>query len=148
MNIKQLKPSKSSRYQQGYINVESCKKIFESIKRDKIIYRSSYERKFIAWLENCKEVKHWGSECIKIPYLYDDQKWHNYYPDYFVEFKDGRKMLVEIKPSSQTRPPQGRNSWYTNEYKKNIYKWKAAKEFCDNKGYIFRIFTEKTINEL
>ena len=30
MDIKQLKPNKNSRYQQGLINPESCKKLFES----------------------------------------------------------------------------------------------------------------------
>ena len=148
MNIKQLKPSKSSRYQQGYIDPSSCKKIFEGMEKEKIIYRSSYERTFIYWLENNKNVKGWGSECIKIPYMYIDGQWHSYYPDYFVEFVDGRKMVVEIKPSSQTVPPKSENNWYTQEYRKNMCKWKATKEFCENKGYIFRIFTEKTMQNL
>ena len=63
-------------------------------------------------------------------------------------FVDGRKMVVEIKPSSQTVPPKSENNWYTQEYRKNMCKWKATKEFCENKGYIFRIFTEKTIYNL
>ena len=53
MNIKQLKPRRDGRYEQGYINQESCKKLFPSqMKFEKIIYRSSYEKKFIYWLEN------------------------------------------------------------------------------------------------
>ena len=93
-NIKQLKPSKSSRYQQGYIDPSSCKKIFEGMEKEKIIYRSSYERTFIYWLENNKNVKGWGSECIKIPYMYIDGQWHSYYPDYFVEFVDQFEWFV------------------------------------------------------
>ena len=81
MDIKQLKPSKKSRYNQGYINPTSCKKLFPTMVKQEIIYRSSYEKKFITWLESNKSVKYWGSECLKIPYLYIDGKMHNYYPD-------------------------------------------------------------------
>ena len=95
--IKSLKPRKDSAYSQGYINPASCKKLFPQMQNDKIIYRSSYERKFICWLENNNAVKHWGSECIKIPYFYvRDGKTHSYYPDYFVEMEDGSCIVVEI----------------------------------------------------
>ena len=47
--IKNLKPRRDGRYEQGYINQESCKKLFPQMKFDKIIYRSSYEKKFIYW---------------------------------------------------------------------------------------------------
>ena len=45
--IKQLKPSKQSRYEQGYVNTKSCKKIFPQLKQEKVIYRSAYEKYFI-----------------------------------------------------------------------------------------------------
>lgn len=148
MGIKDFKPIKDGRYSQGYINPSSCKKIFPQMKTEKIIYRSSYERKFIAWLENSEQVKNWGSECIRIPYLYIDGKMHSYYPDYFVEMVDGTKMVVEIKPSSQTKRPVNENTWVGKEYRKNMCKWKATMEFCQAKGYKFKIITEKTINNL
>ena len=111
-NIKQLKPSKSARYQQGYLDINCCKKYFPQLKNDKIIYRSSYERKFMMWLENCKNVKHWGSECFYIPYYCVlDQKTHHYYPDYFIEFNDGKHVVVEIKPLNQTIQPKNKNSY-------------------------------------
>ena len=148
-NIKQLKPRKDGRYQQGYINQESCKKLFPQMKFEKIIYRSSYEKKFIYWLENNPSVKHWGSECIKIPYFYvKDGKTHSYYPDYFVEMQDGTCMVIEIKPSSQTKKPINENCWAYKEYVKNMCKWREAKQFCGNKGFKFNIFTEKTIEKL
>ena len=148
-NIKSLRPSKNSRYQQGYIDSASCKKLFPQLSHDKIIYRSSYEKKFIGWLENSPTVKYWGSECLKIPYYYvRDQKTHTYYPDYFIEMTDGRCMVVEIKPSSQTVKPINENSWVAKEYLKNMCKWKATMEFCQKKGYKFKILTEKTINNM
>lgn len=148
MNIKSLKPSKQSRYQQGYINPKSCKKLFPEMVRDKIIYRSSYEKKFIIWLESNKDVKYWGSECICIPYYFIDEKMHKYYPDYFIEMNDGTHIVIEIKPSNQTIKPINENCWAYKEYIKNMCKWRATKEFCDNKGYEFKILTEKTINNL
>lgn len=148
-NIKNLKPSKTSRYQQGYINPLSCKKLFPQLKYDKIIYRSSYEKKFIVWLESNKTVKYWGSECFGIPYYYAvDEKTHTYYPDYFVEFEDGTFCVVEIKPLNQTTKPLNENCWTHKEYIKNMCKWKATKEFCEAKGYKFKILTEKTIEHL
>jgi hypothetical protein len=148
MNIKNLTPSKKSRYKQGYIDPRSCKKVFEQLSRDRIIYRSSYEFKFIMWLENSDKVSRWGSECIKIPYLWVDGTTHSYYPDYFVEMVDGTKMLVEIKPHNQTQKPMNENCWGAKEYAKNMCKWKAAQEFCQKKGFIFKVLTEKTINQL
>lgn len=148
MNIKNLKPSKVSHYQQGYINSSTCRKIFDELKHEPVIYRSSYELRFIKWLENNKDVKRWGSECIKIPYYYIDGKTHTYYPDYFVEFVDGTKMVVEIKPYNQTKKPVNENSWAMREYSKNMCKWKATMEFCKNKGYQFKVLTEKTINSI
>lgn len=148
MKIKEFKPIKGGTYSQGYVNPQSCKKLFPQMKTDKIIYRSSYERKFIAWLENNEKVKYWGSECIRIPYLYIDGKTHSYYPDYFVEMVDGTKMVVEIKPSAQTKRPLNENTWVGKEYRKNMCKWKSTMEFCEAKGFKFKIITEKTINQL
>lgn len=150
MNIKELKPKYGGRYSQGYINPESCKKLFPELQHDKIIYRSSYEKKFILWLENCKMVRHWGSECVCIPYRSVlDNKVHRYYADYFVELVNGECWVVEIKPFNQTHPPVNEsNQWAVREYAKNKCKWNATMEFCKDKGYKFRIFTEKTINKL
>lgn len=149
MNIKDLKPSKQSRYKQGYINPGACHKLFEGLENTPIIYRSSYERTFIEWLESSPKVRHWGSETVRIPYyLVSDKKMHSYYPDYLVEFEDGTKMLIEIKPSNQTKKPLVKNSWAMNEWIKNMCKWRAAKEFCEARGYKFNIFTEKTIEML
>lgn len=148
MDIKKLTPSKKSRYKQGYIDPRTCKKLFESLSRDRIIYRSSYELKFITWLENSDKVKRWGSECMKIPYLWVDGSTHSYFPDYVVEMESGEIMLVEIKPYNQTHKPLNENCWGAKEYAKNMCKWKAAQEFCKKKGYTFKVLTEKTINQL
>ena len=148
-DIKQLKPSKSGRYQQGYINPASCKKLFESLKNDKIIYRSSYEKSFIYWLEQNQNVEGWGSECLGIPYYNPlDKLNHTYYPDYVVKMKDGTMMIIEIKPHNQTVRPATRNGYAWNEWVKNMCKWAAAKKYCEARGILFKILTEKTISKL
>ena len=106
MYIKNLKPKKNGRFKQGYINPESCKKLYENLKNEPIIYRSSWERRFITWCESSPKVVAWGSECIHIPYYNPvDQKTHNYYPDFVVELVNGDKLVVEIKPENQTVRP-------------------------------------------
>ena len=144
--IKNLKPQRKSRYNQGYIKPDSCKKVID--RAQPIIYRSSYEKRFVIWLEHNPKVVRWGSECACIPYLFVDGKMHKYYPDYFVEYEDGTKMLVEIKPANQTRPPVNENCWAAKEWAKNSCKWKAAMEYCKAKGFKFQILTENTINKL
>jgi hypothetical protein len=152
-NIKQIRPN--SRYKSGAINPESCKKLFESQKHIPIIYRSSYEKAFIFWLENSSKVLHWGSECVGIPYTnLQDGTSHTYYPDYIVEYQNGdvvQVILIEIKPYNQTQPPRAelpKDSYAWREYARNISKWKAAKSFCESHNMIFKILTERTISRL
>ena len=149
MNIKNLKPRHQSRYEQGYVDPSACKKLFDSLRTQPIIFRSSYEKKFVLWLESSPQVKHWGSECFNIPYYSVlDQKMHNYYPDYFVEMMNGDKIVVEVKPHNQTVKPVNENCWAAREYVRNVCKWQETIKFCNKKGYKFKIITEKTINKL
>lgn len=149
MDIKQLKPSKNSRFKQGYIDAKSCKKLFESVKNDGIIYRSSWEKRFIYWCEHSKKVEHWGSECISIKYYNAiDKKEHTYYPDFVVKMTNGTTLIIEIKPYNQTIKPENTNSWAMKTYIRNISKWKTLERVCEEKGYKFCILTEHTINKL
>lgn len=145
-DIKQLKPSSKSRYDQGYINPSTCKKLFESQKSVPIIYRSSLEKKFVMWCENSAEVKRWGSECVKVRYSDPrDGTMHTYNPDFILEMTDGRRIVVEIKPYNQTKKPPypPRDDYQWNTYIKNTLKWKAAREHFEGMGIQFMIITEK-----
>lgn len=144
-----LKPQKNSRFKQGYINPNTCTKLFESVKNKPIIYRSSWEKRFAHWCETSPKVKHWGSECTCIKYFNPvDQKEHRYYPDFVLELQDGQIMIVEIKPQNQTQKPINENSWAYKTYAVNTAKWKEIKKQCDSRGYKFCIITENTINRL
>ena len=79
-----------------------------------IIYRSSWELKYMMELDSDNKVVEWSSEEIIVPYLSPiDKKWHRYFVDFKVVRlnKYGEKIveLVEIKPHKQTNPPVKRN---------------------------------------
>lgn len=150
-SIKNLKPQKNSRYTQGYINPNSCKKLFESQRGEPIIFRSSLERKFMEWCERCPEVKWWGSECVQVPYFdVRDGKNHTYNPDFFIEKVNGVRIAVEIKPYAQTQPPKYpyRDDYQWKTYRTNQLKWDAAIKFFNERGVKFCIITENFFKSL
>jgi hypothetical protein len=127
-----------------------------------IVYRSSWELKLFSYLDAHPNVLKWASEETIIPYKSPiDGRWHRYYPDVYVEQINiegkKQKILIEIKPDAQTRPPNPGNKLtskgnlsrrYLNEVKTwgtNEAKWKAAQEYCLDRGWTFQIMTEKQL---
>lgn len=126
----------------------------------KIIYRSSWECKFFRYVDKHPDVIWWASEEYIVPYRSPiDGKMHRYFPDVVVHKKlpNGSKVttMIEIKPYAQTLPPNpkkknntpsGRVSRrYLNEVKTygvNEAKWKAARNYCMDRGWSFIIMTE------
>ena len=54
-----------------------------------IVYRSSYELKFMNWADKNQDVLSWSSEEIVVPYKSPlDNRIHRYFVDFFVETKD------------------------------------------------------------
>lgn len=116
-----------------------------------IVYRSSWEYKFMVWADTSTSVTEWGSEEIAIPYISPvDGKRHRYFPDFYVKVK-GKKFMVEVKPLYQTKEPKTQkkiNKKYIREvvtYSVNNAKWKAAQKFCKANGWQFKIVTEKEL---
>ena len=118
-----------------------------------IIYRSLWERKFMMYCDNNKNILEWGSEEIALPYRSPlDQRIHRYFPDFYIKVKESngqiKKYLIEIKPKKQTIEPQIKTKktksyvYEVVEYAKNQAKWEAAKEFCEDRQWIFKILTE------
>ena len=121
-----------------------------------IIYRSLWERKFMVYCDLNENILEWGSEEIVVPYRSPvDNRYHRYFPDFYIKFKESsgkiKKMIIEIKPQKQCVEPkvQKRKTkayiYEVVEYAKNQAKWEAAKEWCLDRGYEFKILTE---NEL
>ena len=116
-----------------------------------IIYRSSWEYKFMKWCDYTRSVEEWGSEEIIIPYISPvDGKRHRYFPDFYVK-SNGKKFIVEVKPLRQTKEPKTQKrvtKKYINEvvtWSVNNAKWKAATEFCKDYNMEFMIITEKEL---
>ena len=116
-----------------------------------VVYRSSWEYKFMQWCDSHPSVEEWASEEIIIPYISPvDGKRHRYFPDFYVKVGN-KKYIAEVKPSYQTKEPktQKRNTKkYISEvmtYAVNQAKFKAATEFCKDHGWEFMVVTEKEL---
>jgi len=121
-----------------------------------IIYRSLWERKFMVYCDKTESILEWGSEEISIPYKSPiDNKWHRYFPDFYIKYKDSqgkvKRSLIEIKPFKQTQQPplqEKKTKSYVYEvtqYVTNQAKWAAAEEFCKDRLWEFKVFTEKEL---
>ena len=122
-----------------------------------IIYRSSWELKFMKFCDLREDIVEWQSEEFSIPYKHPiDGKMHRYFPDFLVKVKNADNKIetwvVEVKPYSQTKEPKKQKRLtrkYINEVKTyaiNKYKWLYAEEWCKDRNYKFVIFTEKELN--
>jgi hypothetical protein len=118
-----------------------------------IIYRSLWERKFMLYCDKNLNILEWGSEEIALPYRSPlDNRVHRYFPDFYIKVKESngqiKKYLVEIKPKKQTVEPQIKQRktkqyiYEVTEWAKNQAKWKAAREFCEDRQWQFKIVTE------
>lgn len=120
---------------------------------DNIIFRSSWERRVMVYLDDHPSIVEWSSEEIIIPYVSPiDNRYHRYYVDFFLKIKtkDGqtKTMLWEIKPAAQTQQPEKKKrvtKQYITEVMRwgvNEAKWKAATEYCLDRGWEFKLITE------
>ena len=121
-----------------------------------IIYRSLWELKFMKYCDSNSNILEWGSEEIIVPYRSPiDNRYHRYFPDFYIKVKENtgtiKRMIIEIKPQKQCIEPkvQKRKTksyvYQVCEYAKNQAKWEAAKEFCEDRKWEFKVLTE---NEL
>ena len=121
-----------------------------------IWYRSLWERRVMVYLDENSSVVEWSNEEIVIPYLSPvDNRAHRYFPDFFVRLRNKQgfieSTIIEVKPASQTKPPKPQKkatrkyitevmTWGVNEAK-----WKAADEYCKDRGWKFVVVTEKDL---
>lgn len=120
---------------------------------ENVIYRSSWELKFLNWCDYNPNVVKFSSEETIIPYRSPlDNQIHRYFVDakIVVKNKTGelKTYIIEIKPYVQTQPPkkpERKTKRYINEsytYIKNQAKWKAAQKYAEDRGWEFKILTE------
>ena len=121
-----------------------------------IIFRSLWERKFMVYCDQNKNVLEWASEEIALPYRSPvDNKVHRYFPDFYMKIKETngaiKNYVIEVKPLKQCTPPKKpkrQTPGYIREayaYATNQSKWKRAREFCADRQWEFKVITEKEL---
>jgi hypothetical protein len=112
------------------------KGIYYSIKMGKeLIYRSSWEKIFYEMLEKSEIIISYFPEPVIVTYLFNGKIKH-YIPDLLINYKNGDKKIVEIKPS------------FFLSYEINQAKFQAAQNYCQEKGLIFEVWTEKELSAI
>lgn len=149
-----LKP-RAGAIKQGYFRPVNLDKYMGD--PNNIIFRSSWEFKFLKWCDTSPTVLRYASEPIGIVYYNPlDHRPHTYYVDFYVitQGTDGteQKWLIEVKPLKYVNPPttpqrmtdkQTANYvWAAKQYVINQAKFEAAKAFAAQRGVKFGIITE------
>lgn len=120
----------------------------------RVIFRSSWEMLFFRWCDENPDVIRWSSEEMIIPYLCKtDNRMHRYFPDAYLEYSDGTKYIIEIKPKKETVQPV-RKKIATKRHKeevlrwaKNRSKWLAAMDYAKKQGMIFEVWHEDSLRK-
>lgn len=121
-----------------------------------VVWRSTWELRFMKWCDHNSSVLEWGSETIIIPYVSPlDKRVHRYFVDFYIKVQNKhnqiQKYLIEIKPERFTKPPvkpKRMTKKFLDEvfqYGVNEAKWKAAFEYCSDRNMKFMILTEKDL---
>ena len=96
---------------------------FQSNKLNRLVeYESELEYNFLQWLEQIDEILYYQEQPLEIPYNYEGKN-HIYFPDILVILRDGKRIVVEIKPI------------FVMALHINLVKWAALKKFCNENGY-------------
>lgn len=103
--------------------------MYDSVKMGRIWYRSSYEKRAYEILDADDTVISFNKEPFSIIYEFD-KKIKRYVPDIIINYHDGSKKLIEVKPAGMIGLPQ------------NIAKQTAAIKFCADAGIMFECWTE------
>lgn len=101
-------------------------------------YRSGWEQKYMIYLDSTPNIVSWSYEKLVIEYISNQKtkKIRKYYPDFQVEYDDGTKVVIEIKPLRKLKQDSV------------IKKIRAAKEWCTNNGVTYKVLTEIELKDL
>jgi len=154
---RKINRKRTTKYHQGRFSPKNPEKWINSQKNIPIIFRSSYERKFCSWLDMNDSVLLAGSEVNPVPY-FNPVKRRNaiYFPDFYMKIKDTqgniKEYMIEVKPEKETRAPiRGKKQKSKSAiYEKamwmiNYSKWRYAEIYCKQRGWIFKLVTEREL---
>lgn len=150
-----LKP-RAGKIRQGYFKPAFPEKYIGDV--SSIVFRSSWEFKFLKWCDLSDTVIRYASEPLGIIYYNPlDKRAHKYYVDFFVITKDkaggpDQRWLIEVKPLKYVNPPvapkimtnnhMANYIWASKQFIINRAKFEAAKAFADQRGVRFGVVTE------
>jgi hypothetical protein len=145
---------RDSKYNQGKFHPQNPQKYKGNV--NNIIYRSSWELKFMQWCDRNENILEYGSEEFWIPYISPvDNRVHKYFPDFIIKVRENsgntKNYVVEVKPQRQTVPPKQKSRvtksylYEAQTYAVNQAKWKAAEEWCADRLLNFMVITEKEL---
>lgn len=154
-DIRSFGPNKKSRIRQGYFLPQNPKKYRGD--HTKIIYRSSWEYKFLKFCDDNDKILEYSSEPFGIPYWHPIKKQPaTYWVDAWIKISDGnggfKEWILEIKPLKYTQPPKEPKRLTENQlqqyathakaYITNRAKFEAAKDYAHSKNIKFGVITE------
>jgi len=145
---------RDSKYNQGKFHPQNPQKYKGNV--NNIIYRSSWELKFMQWCDRNENILEYGSEEFWIPYISPvDNRVHKYFPDFIIKVRENsgntKNYVVEVKPQRQAVPPKQKSRvtksylYEAQTYAVNQAKWKAAEEWCADRLLNFMVITEKEL---
>ena len=147
---------RSQKYKGKYTPEHPAKYMGDS---SNIVYRSMWERRCMKYFDVNPSVLQWSSEEVVIPY-YDSmsKKVRRYFPDFLIKVKtatgEDKTHLIEVKPSKDLRPPVGGRGkkkstvlYEMKAYRMNRDKYASARKWCDERGIIFDVWTEKHLKQ-
>ena len=108
------------------------------------------------WADRNDKIVSWQSEEKAL--WYNDpvtKKKRRYFPDFIIMFERDGKMItemIEVKPKAQVdgpnpNPKRRTAAWMRSvqTYLTNMAKWEAASKVCEDRGWNFRLVTEKDL---
>jgi hypothetical protein len=136
-----------TKYHQGRYTVKNSKKYAGG---KSPTFRSSWEYTFMCFCDDNPNIVAWASEPVKITYQNPvSGKITGYVPDFVITYIDalGKKHaeLIEIKPSSQSRPEFAKGRGDQAQVAVNYAKWEAATSWAKKRGMKFRVLNENDI---
>lgn len=101
-------------------------------------YKSSWELAYMKFLDKSDDVKSYQYEQVIIMYVCKLKMYNlrKYLPDFLVEYLDGRKELIEIKPASKVKDYQVAE------------KAKIAEQWCREHNATFKFMTEVDLKKI
>jgi hypothetical protein len=149
-----LKPQRG-KVKQGYFTPNNPEKYTGDV--TKIIYRSSWELKFLSYCDNTEAVIEYASEPTGIAYWNPILKKESiYWVDCYMATKSPEgaitKWIIEVKPNKYLTPPEPPTrltekatmsyAMHAKAYVINDAKFKAAKVYAKKNNMRFGIITE------